>query len=204
MGDKEILSAILSGKYNKCKVKSASGVEFDVNKCNLFVDDMAQKLWGVKLPRYKEAEPEAMYEGWDNRPLKTSKLNTYLAGRTIYDDGGVSMVDRYEANELANIGELVVASDGTHSTLVAPGKGPMVYRSDQTGRHGDKRLKVGVGDGMNFYHVDPTQYNEFEAKGQHGYSHETISDYGITVLRNQGRSLYGGLLARDEEGRLHH
>jgi len=181
--DVDILKEIKSGIYNKEKVKNQRGRECTVNKCNLFVDSVA-KRYGVSLPRHPEAEPNSMYEGWEDRPLRVKKMEPYLKGRTIYENSGVTQVDREMAADLANDGQLVIYThSGAHSTVMAPTRGsrPQVYRSDLANRKGDTRRKVGVGKKANFFYINPEKYNAFDAAGAQGNSPAEIIRYGEGV-----------------------
>jgi hypothetical protein len=178
-----IKSKIKTGKYNKEK----SG-DFTINKCNLFVDDVAQKGWGVKLPRYKHS-PVKHYEGWDERPLEARQMRYFLNGLTAFGpSSGVKRLDRKSAWQAANSGGLVVVTNGTHSTVMAPSKSrPKVYRSDQEDRR-ETRYRVGVSENYDFFYVDPTEYSTFMGAVQRtGERVEDIIVYGSTITDQMDR-----------------
>ena len=177
-----ISEAISSKVYNKEKVLGYNDVELTVNKCNLFVDDVAKKF-GVTLPRHPEANPGSMWKGWPERPLRVRFMAPFLRGLTIYSKSGVKQVDRFMAHDLANKGALVITTlNGVHSSIMAPGtKRPSIYRSDLANRKGDKRQKVGISDAAEFFAVNPQQYTEFNAKGRQGNSVEAVINFGKGV-----------------------
>lgn len=179
----DILKDIETGVYNKEVVKNQYGDNQTINKCNLFVDSVAQR-YGVKLPRYPETSERPYHEGWEDRPASAYDMRNFLRGRTIHEDGGVRKIDRDEAHTIANAGGLVIVTSGGHSTIMAPGrKSPSVYRSDLAGRKGDKRKKVGVGKSYgDFYAIEPEQYNAFEAGGMRGNSYADITRYGDGII----------------------
>ena len=153
----------------------------NVNKCNLFVDDVA-KMHGAYLPRIKEIPftesmgrvtdyDEGHIKQWGERPVLAKDMRQHL-DMADFDErksgtGGVRIVNKPQAKKLADDGELVVAIDirnGRHSSIIAPNIGSewsVMYRSDQKNRT-EKKNKVGYDEGaFQLYHINPEKYNRY-------------------------------------------
>ncbi len=196
--DQGILFSIDTGKYNKEEVKVPySKFPSTINKCNLFVDDMASKFWGVSLPRLGQTSPQTIWKGHKKtRPCSASDMLDFFNGMNKFEGNGINKVNRDQAANEANLGKLVIAlsENGAHTSIMAPNKSrPMIYRSDLLGRGKDKRKKVGVGESFNFFLIDPDKYNRYRQKGSRGHSDESMKIYGMAdnsetiILDEEGR-----------------
>lgn len=159
--DKEIQKSIESGQYNSV----GSGGGYDYNKCNLFLDDMLQEHWGVKLPRIKHGAVFKTDLNWPENPMRASTLGGYLRNRKEVPGSGVIQVTPEIGKELTDAGNLVIAIDALHATIMAQSENPwpLIYRSDLSFRGEDKRNKVGVKPEsyLKFFYIDPKLYNKF-------------------------------------------
>lgn len=150
-----------SGKYDSITLPSGR----TLNKCNLFLDDILKSQWNIYLPRHGEHPIWGKtYPGWEDRPAMTSVIMSHLKAASELSKSGVRRVGVQKAASLALQGKPVVALDGTHAALFAPSNTwPTIYRSDLSGRHGDRRTQVGLNlpTGYATFHIDPKQYREF-------------------------------------------
>lgn len=147
-----------------------------INKCNLFVDDMAKKYWGVTLPRRKhslfatENNPD-----WPEMPMSAAPLHRYYETRSKLKTSGVEKVDHNQGREIANNGGLVLVLGGGHATIMSPSAAqwPLIYRSNLANRGGDFRTRVGIKspEYYDYYAVQPEEYNKFN---------ETIKKAGVS------------------------
>ena len=155
-----IAAACRSGKYNTEELPNSR-----INKCNLFLDDILQSQWDIKLPRHSE-DPlwSKIYPGWENRPMKAPALEYYLKKASELPESGVRKVSPQKAASLASQGEPVAALGVGHATLYAPNTDwPTVYRSNLAFRGEDKRIKVGlrIPSDMSAFHIDSKQYKKY-------------------------------------------
>ena len=158
-------SDINTGRYNyRC-----SKDKRPYNKCNIFLDDIAKKGWGIELPRLRDDDFSRTwnkdYVGNEDKPMSAVSLDDYFTERARLRDSGVQQVPFEMISKLANKKKMVVVVGQGHATLAAPSKKswPLIYRSDQHGRGKDKRTKVGIADSKVFQYflIDPPTYNKF-------------------------------------------
>lgn len=179
-----------------------------VNKCNLFVDNIAKKHWGVDLPRIKGTVFDEKYPGWKDRPMFATDMESYMRSKAEFKQSGVDKVTAEEGSKLANKGELVlVLGRGmSHATISAPSKKwPLIYRSDLAHRGKDKRVKVGIkGDKderfLMFYHINSEDYRLFDqTKKQNNISDNIFvqgfdqDESGQTRWLSDYKNILGGL-----------
>lgn len=168
-----IKSEIETGRYRR---KTVGKDNYTVYQCNIFVDDMASKYWGVSLPRATEdrrhsdltedsklaygqgsvvdgvyrSKMVSPYGGWDKRPLRVRGLQEYLFGKSMLPTSGVRQVLREEGAEIATNGGLVVWLHGTaHSSIMSPTEGFGWQRRPKIYRQepfSDLNTTVGVSD----------------------------------------------------------
>jgi len=167
--DADIRKVIETGKYNYDD-------KLGINKCNLFVSDMAKKYWGVEVPKRaffrsdkfkRVASRGYTYEpvkGFPDKPVGASVQETFFAEASLLLNTGVEKVTPLEGSKLAAKDDLVLVLGMVHMTLAAPHQQwPLVYRSDIAFRGKDKRTVVGLkkGHSLDFYLIRPEQYNNF-------------------------------------------
>ena len=179
-------SEIASKKYNSY---DKDGVK-TYNKCNVFMDDMAQRGWGVALPRLKDdmfvkeygytsSPGRNVFKGNEEKPMSAASLDDYYEQRSQLRGSGVKRVPFNAISQLANQGNLVLVVGSGHATIAAPSKEkwPLIFRSDLGERGEDKRTRVGVKnpDKFQYYMIEPNQYNEFSnTLKESGYSDSDV------------------------------
>jgi len=163
-----ITNDIQSGKYNTVRDKDPK-----YYKCNIFLDDMLKKYYGISLPRrgdfenpvFRKTTASGNYEGWEENPASAALLNEFFKSANNIEGTGITEVDPIEGSKLAAKGKPVVVLGNGHATLAAPHqRWPLVYRSDQSRRGSDTRLAVGLkkDSGFNFYIIEPEKYKKFK------------------------------------------
>ena len=174
---------INTGKYGK-----SEGVGY-YPKCNIFTSGIAERGWGVKLPRLRDDQYvrrndyDNKYPGNEDKPMSAVTLRDYYRERSMLEGSGVKEVPPQVASQLANNEKLVLVVGQGHATIAAPSdkNWPTVYRSDAPTRGTDKRTRVGVNldkkgkSAFQFFVINPEEYNNFsKTLKDSGYSDEDI------------------------------
>ena len=155
---------IKTGKYRTLAYGNVEGGAYA--KCNIFTSDMAEKHWGVKLPRKKHQTHYNQYskdQDWPENPMSAAELPKYYEKRADLMGSGVQKVTAKEGREIVNNDGLVLMVGLGHATIMAPNEKnwPLVYRIHDPW----DRVKVGLKDASKyqFYHISPDDYNKFNA-----------------------------------------
>ena len=162
-----ITGDIQTGKYNTVRDKGPS-----YTKCNIFLDDMLKKYYGIKLPRRgdfkdpfaRERTSEGVFKGWEENPVTASILSQFFIYASNLEGTGINEVSPMEGSKLTAKGKPVVVLGGGHATLAAPHqRWPLVYRSDRSFRGEDRRIAVGLKKGAEpfFFVIGPEAYKKF-------------------------------------------
>jgi hypothetical protein len=202
--DNQVQFNIESGAYNRREdVDIGHGVKGDANFCNVFTSDVA-KVHGVDIPTLGEIP------SWLNTPAQI-RQNAHLPARQkvlnyFWDKGskvkgsGITKVSKEQAKKLADKGELVIFSEATHSSVIAPNIGSkwsVMYRSDQANRQ-KKKLKIGYNEPRSYggygvsregeevkykvpaglYHIDPEKFKQYRDVGIKEHNDALAKNYG--------------------------